>query len=217
MAGVWNEVFRQNFTAATSVIVTHNTDLEYISARLIVGNEFRPDLVRRVIVDPSDPTNALTVDLVSSQTGTVQILEADTYPVGAAANNRQYQAFTYGQHYTYAESLGATSNAVAAYLTKLTLTTPSVEAGDYLINWSFLWMLSNAGAHFDAIIDQDAGTTLWNMVDRASGIIAAIRQPASGFAGVTLTAGVHTFDIEFMTTVGVAYMYGARLSFWRTA
>lgn len=216
MAGRWVELFIQPFTATDSIVVAHNLGLEYLNVRVVIGEDARPDLIEKVLVSSSDPTNEFTVDLVSVQSGIVQVIAADTYAVGVSPNTRQYQALTHGQYYTYAENLSATTNATSTLQQQVRITTPSVEEGDYLVNWSFTWNMNQTSRSFVAQIEQDDTTVLWDMQQEPKDGNTAQEHPGAGFAQVTLTAGVHTFDLDFANDgSGNARITFARMSFWR--
>ena len=82
MAGIYELLFSQSFTSTDTVVVTHNLDREYVYIKLIVGSENRQDLLSRVNIDPSDPTNKLTVKLRSVQSGIIQLFGTDIISEG---------------------------------------------------------------------------------------------------------------------------------------
>lgn len=216
MAFVASELFRQDFTSVSSVTVTHNLGIEYPAVRVIIDGNFRPDLLHLVMVDEADPLNKLIVELTSSQTGTIQVLDYDFQAVGIASASRQHQTFTHGQSYTYNESLAAQTNGTATYAQALRVTTPSVEAGDYLASWSFTWNINRTSRSFRARIEQDDTTSLWAMYQEPKDGSTLQEHPASGLAQVTLTAGVHTFDLDYANSGnGTARITNARMTFYR--
>jgi len=216
MAFVASELFRQDFTASSTIAVTHNLGICYPAVRVLIGEEFRPDLLCNVIVDEFDPRNKLTVELASSQTGTIQVLSYDFQAAGIASADRQYQAFTHGQSYTYNESLAAQTNGTATLAQALRVTTPSVEAGDYLASWSFTWNMDQTSRSFVARVEQDDTTQLWAMHQEPKDSSTLQEHPASGLAQVTLTAGAHTFDLDYANNGGgTARITNARMTFYR--
>lgn len=123
----------------------------------------------------------------------------------------------FGDFSTFAESLGQSTNDTLAFVQKVRLTTPVVDAGDYRIGWNFTW--GNESAADDTIveIDQDEGTILYRMQAEPKDSGTDQQYPGAGFAQVTLTAGVHTFDMDFATSDAgeEARIAQARLEFWR--
>ncbi len=81
MAGLFTETFRQSFAAQSVVVVTHNLNRENLYVRLLVGDVVQQQLVASTTPTLSDPLNEFTLVLTSSQTGVIQILEVDTFPV----------------------------------------------------------------------------------------------------------------------------------------
>lgn len=227
MAFVANELFRQDFTAVSEITVTHNLDIESLDIKVIVADIVRTDLIRRILVNPNDPTNEFTVDLISSQTGVIQVLEVDRVGIGDEAATEQHQGHLFGQYYTYAEDLTESTTTSATFQQKLRLTTPSIDAidsgGRFLINWSFTYFnVSDEGGDVEVQVEQDDTTQLWDMFwthcweDDADGDCDDDYWPASGFAEITLTTGTHTFDLDFRNPgTGTARVKNVRMSFWR--
>lgn len=211
------ELFRQDFVATDTVFVSHSLNREHLEIKVLIGEDPRTDLIRRILVNQADPTNEFTVELISSQTGTVQVLSTDRVIIGAEAATEQYLGHLFGQFYTYTESLGADTNSTAIFANKLTLTTPSVDAGDYLVSWNFTWNMDQTSRSFVAQIDQDAGTIIWDMEQEPKAGTVTQEQPAAGFAQVTLSSGVHTFELDYANNgSGDARIANARMTFWRT-
>lgn len=126
---------------------------------------------------------------------------------------------SFGQYFTFAEATAEDSlTGTTTLTTTLTLTTPSVEAGDYLIEFSFTWRADSTSYDIDAQILQDSTDTLWQMREEPEDLSSDQRIPAGGFAQVTLTAGVHTFELQFAPTNAsiTAYVYNRRAVMWRT-
>lgn len=210
------ELFRQDFVSTDTITVTHNLAREHIEVRVLIDNEPQSGFIRRILVTQLDPTNEFTIELTSSQTGTIQILAIDRIHIGSEASTEQYLGHLFGQFYTYEESLGASTNVTAVFANKVTLTTPSVDAGKYIVNWNFTWNMNQTSRSFVAQIDQDAGTILWDMEQEPKDGSTGQEHPAAGFAQVTLTAGAHTFELDFANNGGgTARITNARMSFWR--
>ncbi len=123
----------------------------------------------------------------------------------------------FGDFYAVSESLGQSINDTLAFVQKVRLTTPAVDAGDYRIGWSFTW--GNESTSDDTIvqIEEDDTTVLWTMQAEAKDGGTDQQAPAGGFAETTLTAGIHTFDMDFRTSDAgeEARIAQARLEFWK--
>lgn len=216
MAGQYSVEFTQSFTAQTTITVAHNLARDPISlvARVVIGNIARPDLVEQIYPTPSDPTNSTTVVLTSSQTGFVQILEADIVKFAAGAD------FENTFNFTEAESLAETGTTSVTYTQKLRLTTPTLPAGDYLIQWSWEYSHQSTTESVDSRIQIDDTTTLGEYAGAPNISFAqGGYYPAGGFAKATLTQGVHTVDVDYKSSVNnkTAYIKNVRLAIWKVS
>ena len=127
---------------------------------------------------------------------------------------------TFGQNYIYSESESISSTSSSSYQRKVLLTTPSVSAGDYRIGWSFEGTHTNDLTEFEFRVRLDDSTTL-NGDCRLTADDASLRGEyiaACGFKQVTLTAGVHEFDIDYRELGSdTSRIRRARLEFWRVS
>jgi hypothetical protein len=116
--------------------------------------------------------------------------------------------------------------------TYLTLTTPNVPAGDYLLEWYYVWAYDASNTDFVARINQDSAAALFGFhrqrprdsagganPDAIPGSGTDQRYQAAGRQVVTLTAGVHTFALEYAAGLaGVTASIGnATMNFYRVA
>lgn len=122
-----------------------------------------------------------------------------------------------GRHMTYAESLGVSTIASATPTQKLRLTTPNVEAGTYRIGWNYKWYLTDNGNNFEGRVQLDDATDIMNHAAEPKDAGTDQRIGEAGFAHIALSAGVHTFDIDYNRSggFGTAGIAEARLEFWR--
>ncbi len=221
MAYVANEVFRQIFTNSSRIIVAHNQDLEYPATRIIVNDEARPDLVAGVLVDEEDPTNRLVVILRSAQSGVIQILDYDFQPVGVQSAELlslldQGFRLNYGTEYAYVEDLSAASTTSGTFVQRLRLTTGNVPFGVYRIGVNFTWNNDDTGADSQARLEVDDTSTIWSMFLEAKDSNTDQEYSAFGWATQGLLAGVHTFDLDFATTMSSTFrITNPRIEFWR--
>ncbi len=123
----------------------------------------------------------------------------------------------FGTFATYAESLALSSVATTTPTQKLRLTTPNIPAGNYRIAWSYKWFMTDGANSFVGRLQLDDTTNLMNHFQEPQDVSTNQKHPEAGFAHVDLTAGVHTFDIDFNRsggggTVGIEQV---RMEFWR--
>ena len=123
----------------------------------------------------------------------------------------------YGGDYTYAEDLTTSSTSSTTFIQRMQLTTPSVAAGNYRIGWQGTWSFSSISNFFNLRVQQDSTITLHDLVEEPPDTSGTNRYAFCGFARVTLTAGVHTFDIDYRRIGGTgnAFIYESRLEFYR--
>lgn len=123
----------------------------------------------------------------------------------------------FGEFATLAEDLTQSTTASTAFVQKLRLTTPAVDVGKYRIGFSWTWNNENTFDDTAVQIELDDTTQLYLMLAEPSDASLDQQRSAGGFAQVDLTAGVHTFDMDFRTSDAVsdARIAQARLEFWK--
>lgn len=121
----------------------------------------------------------------------------------------------FGAQIYYQEQNAETSNnSTTTWANKITLTTPSLPLGDYLVQYQFNWRSAKANRQLEFRIqiggaDVDTGEPFTGS--------ASDRQLISGFRRVQSISGIQTFTLDFRvggsrTTV---YLYNARMFVWR--
>lgn len=80
MAYVNELLYEEGFTG-TSFTVTHNLDRLNLDYRIVCSGSSRPDLIDSIEFTNTNERNEFTVNLTSSNTGIIQILDATKYPV----------------------------------------------------------------------------------------------------------------------------------------
>lgn len=126
----------------------------------------------------------------------------------------------FGQFAAFAEDLTESVNGTMSFFVqKLRLTTPSVDAGDYRIGWSYTWGNESTGDDTIVQIEEDDTTVLYTMQAEPQDSGTDQRRVGGGFAETTLSAGVHTFDMDFTTsdTGSDARIQQARMEFWKVS
>jgi len=123
----------------------------------------------------------------------------------------------FGAQLYYSEDNTETSNnSTTTWANKITLVTPDLPAGDYLVQYQFNWRSANADRQIEFRTQRDSID-----IDTGEPFTGSIsdRQLISGFRRVQSISGVQTFTLDFRvggsgTTV---FMYNARLFVWRIA
>jgi hypothetical protein len=102
------------------------------------------------------------------------------------------------------EDATVTTHNNTAFVEKLTATTPTLIAGDYILYWSYAWNADTTRRNFEARIQQDNTTDLMVHVQEpkdATGNFMSTgsdqRHRASGQIPLTLGAATVQFDIDF--------------------
>jgi hypothetical protein len=123
----------------------------------------------------------------------------------------------FGTQAYYQEALAETSTtSTVTFSNKVTLTTPTLPLGSYIIFWQFIWRASNASRTLDVRVQRGGADVIaWtpftgNLSDR---------QLLSGFRRITSISGVQTFTLDFKVsgTGTTVYMKEASLLAWRIA
>ena len=70
--------YQEQFTNATSVVVTHNLDREYVDISLIIDGEVCNDMISGIQPSLHDPTNEMIVTFTASITGRIQVFSIGT-------------------------------------------------------------------------------------------------------------------------------------------
>ena len=124
----------------------------------------------------------------------------------------------FGDFLKIEESPGTSTNSTLNFQEKLRLTTDSIDAGNYRIGFSWLYGHSSTTSDVEVQVEEDDTTEIYRMRVEPKDGASDIRSPAAGFRRRTLTAGVHTFDIDFRSTTGggnTARITDAYLEFWK--
>ena len=121
----------------------------------------------------------------------------------------------FGDDYTSAIDNTESSTTLTAFQEKLKLTTPSLTAGDYYISWQCQLRTSNNGREVTIQVELDDTTQLTQMTWDST-----LDAQISGSDHQTLTAAIHTIDIDFQAESGAARtatISDARIVIWRVS
>jgi len=122
----------------------------------------------------------------------------------------------FGTQFQNAESLAASSTPGAGYNNKLTMVTPALPAGSYIVEWSYTLGNVNFGASSRGRVVVDGVTTLQEV--QPSNTLVAWKNGEAGQGLVVLGAGAHTIAIDYSrVSGGTATIQDARLLIWRVA
>ena len=116
----------------------------------------------------------------------------------------------------YAESLGSSNTTSTTFQTKLTLTTSSIPAGKYRIQWTYAYGHGQADRRSEERIYVDSATVLY-IVDPEESRGTSFYYPAAGFADITFgSAGTHTIELQYRcVNTSSMVIKEARLEIWR--
>ncbi len=120
--------------------------------------------------------------------------------------------------YTFAESTAETSTTSnSTFSTKVTLTTPSLTSGNYIIFFTYIARRSAANTEYDIRV-RDGTTDLVTVTEtytRTQG-----QNLRSSFVQLSSISGVKTFTLEFKINSGgsgTVFIRAARMAIWRVS
>lgn len=123
--------------------------------------------------------------------------------------------FPYGLWHDYAEVTTLFNTASTTFVSSgLSLTTADLPAGNYRIDWSYIWDVANIGTRIEIEIRVD-GNPIWNVLNTGD-VGVGIRNPGAGFS-VEALDGVHTIEIFVRRASGggSVTLYDRRLALQR--
>ena len=144
-----------------------------------------------------------------------QGIQGDEGPQGPAGPSA-----TFGSEYNYAESESESTTTSGTYQTKTTLTTGTLPAGDYHIEWSI--EACTTDQDMNVRIRLDDSTTL-NEFEHGLGSDGdedgkQLWRTSAGFKKVTLSNAAHNVKIQYNDDGGgTAKIRKARISLWRVS
>lgn len=110
----------------------------------------------------------------------------------------------------------STTTSTTTYANKLTLNTPTLPLGDYVVEWTFRWLSANANRGVQVRVF-DGTTEFVNCID----FTASVSQQTcmAGFAFLNGISGSKTFTLDFRVGIGstTITMSHARFMFRRKA
>ena len=122
-------------------------------------------------------------------------------------------AGTFGDFVAYGESEAESQTTSLSYVQKLRVTTSSVDAGEYLINWNCEVKNPNGNSKsMDLRVQVDDATDINEGTMNDGGTDWTF---ASGFRRLTLTNAVHNIDLDFKQNTATAFIRRARIIVWR--
>ena len=109
----------------------------------------------------------------------------------------------FGVGYQNAESLSSSTTTSTTYTNKVTLTTPSLPAGRYLVGFYSELTTDNASRSFGVRLGVDTASVILAEISQKPGTAGEFTA-FGGVVEVTLTAAVHTFEIDFKVSGSAA-------------
>ena len=122
MAGVYTVLATFEFANTDQIQINHNLGLERTLIKCVVDGQSARNVVKTTTLDRDDPKNALSVRLVSPQSGVIQILDSDLIEANMPVAQEKIAAQTSSVH-----KLDATSNP--------TVSNDSTEGYDVNSTW----------------------------------------------------------------------------------
>lgn len=208
MAGIFNLVYSQDFISVATIDIIHNRNCEYLKVKVIVNGESREDLIKNIITDVADPTNMFIIQLLSEETGTVQVFETDFVSVGELSSSMINNIGL--QDYYYAGDDEEMSTTSTEWVDRLNLSVDILNAGVYRLNWYFTWWYShtNSTAVFRILVDYDTVISSFfvntgGSYSLASSLVNISKRkelPLCGFRPINLSSGVHNVTLQMRSS-----------------
>lgn len=126
----------------------------------------------------------------------------------------------FGNFYQYAENTTPLGTVSASFAQYLNLTTPAIPAGDYRIGLVFNYEATTAATVGEYRIQVDNSIILPDLDIESLGIASSgERKSFSNFFSETLTAGVHSIDVDIRRSAGAGTFTidDAKLEIWRVS
>lgn len=117
------------------------------------------------------------------------------------------------------EQTSALSTTSTNFLQYMRLTTTSVPAGTYRIEWMYLWSYTSTALNFVSRVQVDDTITVLDHAQEPQDAATSQRNVVTGFAYVTFGAsGTHDIDIDFRSSgAATATIHLGRLAIWRVS
>ena len=123
----------------------------------------------------------------------------------------------FGKNYQSVEAISETSTtSTAVWSTKLTLTTPSLQSGNYILFVSYKWQNSGANRAQDTRVQRNSSDALTWVSFNPNVSERSLSSAAINFNSIS---GVQTITLQFKVNGSgtTTYMSDARLNFWRVS
>ncbi len=176
---------------------------------------------RHIYIGTGDPNVFSFAGLPTPKLGDIFISDGSLWQHdGATWNQFESAALVFGDDYQTAEDLEESNTTQSTFQTKVSLTTPALT-GVYIVGWTA--SLSNndeessAGARLQNITDV---VTLSDEVQHGGTHDNVHSTGVGGFAEVTFTGALKTFEIQFNRpsfSSDTAKIREARLEFWKAS
>lgn len=145
---------------------------------------------------------------------------------GVVINLTSLNVSVFGAEFQTVKDESITTTVSDTFTTKLRLTTTDLPAGSYHIGWNYQWNYNQGTTDFVGQVSLDSGAKLLMEHRQEPKDVGGSgpggsnqRHQLSGYAIETLTAGVHTIDIDYAAGVAgqIAAIWNSRLVLWRVS
>ena len=122
------------------------------------------------------------------------------YKSGNREKRAQAEDFPSGLYHRYVEDLVNFTSNSGTFVTTLTLSVTDIPAGNYLLNWSYLWDVTNLGTRIEIRVLLDGVQQGWSALNTGD-VGTGIKNPGGGFDLIALD-GDHDIELQCRVSAG---------------
>lgn len=176
--------------------------------------------------DLAAPDDNTDLDASTSKHGLLKKLGGGTTNFLRADGAWAAPAPVFGSEYDYEEKTTESSTSSTSFQQYMRLATASLPAGTYRIGWQVSFTGSDSSESLEVRVQVDDTTNLISpgvspnsMHVEPNDDSGDRNEVASGFRHVTLTAGTHNIDIDFLSeeSENTAYIRHGQIEIWRVS
>jgi len=200
------QVFRQDFTSTSVVVVAHNTNNLYVQVRLLIDDIVQNSLIESVVLDSSDPRNSVTVTLTGTYSGVVQLVTTDeaictaTEPPGS----------------TMSMPTSATTNRSPQEKVQHSFTSSS-DSDQHMILYDAILETTSGNGQMRAELVLDGSDVLATLASKPGGSGRQVKF-SGHIEAAAYGVGAHTLAIQYKKIggKGSVKVSSAKITSWRT-
>lgn len=130
----------------------------------------------------------------------------------------------FGNQAGFAESIPVSILSGSGWMEKVSLVTDDLMPGDFLVQWSYQWNLDSTVRDFEARVELNDTTTIWEHVQEPKDNLGNFQgtgsnqKHATNFAKILNLSGINTIDLDWRSPPGSnieASIWEARITLWR--